>query len=504
MGFNDLKTTIVNQRVQQLEVTSDGIVISSDNALFNISEESKLSELHPFFEALTLLLPAIKDTTTFPCVNVTIGEIDKILDIAIFTNSKHTYILFFDFTEHYEAAHPLVQDKNVASIAKNKLDFQKRLLEAKEEFKNNFLANINHEIRNPLNSMLGFIDLLTETKLSYDQQETIKVIQKTGRHIKVLMDDMLDISKIERGVLEKKHVNFHLGAILSSLQNHFALKYDSDEVTLEITTQANMLKTFIGDPIRLNQVLFNLIENAFRNTKKGTVHLNVSIDSVVENKSIMLFELSDPGKGIPKEAIDQIFDAYYQLKLDKEKPIGEGLGLRIVKDLVDLLEGNISIESEVGKGTTFSCKLPFENRVPKKEKKTIQKGSGIFQSKRILIVEDDSTNQMLFMKTFLNNEKGYVIEIASDANHAMELLGSRKYNLIISKATLPDSDGCEFITTVDQHMNSDIASLPIIVASGNTMPHQKAEFLDAGATSFLSKPYSKKELFKEIEKLIIR
>lgn len=502
MGFSDLKTEIVNQRVQQLEVTSNGTVLSSDDAILKVSKESLLGDLHPFFEALSMLLPEMTETATFPCVNLKIDPIEKILDVIVFIKQERIFVLFFDFTEHYEAAHPLVQEKNEASIAKNKLDFQKRLLEAKEEFKNTFLANINHEIRNPLNSMLGFIDLLSETKLNYDQQETIKVIQKTGRHIKLLMDDMLDISKIERGILTKKHVNFHLGAILSSLQNHFDLKYDTGTVHLEISTEANMLKTYIGDPIRLNQILFNLIENAFRNTKNGTVKLDISTDEISKSQSTLVFKLIDTGKGIPKEAIDQVFDAYYQLKLSKDKPIGEGLGLRIVKDLVDLLEGSITIDSEVEKGTTFTCKLPFENRTPKKEKKTIQKGSGIFQSKRILIVEDDSTNQMLFMKTFLNNEKGYVIEIASNAGQALELLESRKYNLVISKAVLTDVDGCEFITAINEHNNANIAKLPILVASGNTMPDQKSKFLSAGASTFLPKPYTKKELFNEIEQLI--
>ena len=265
MSLSELKTSFVNKRIQQLEVSETGRVLSSDNAIFNIPKDSQLSVLHPFLEATQYLLPSISENINFPCVNLEIDSVKKIVDIEILRQNEQLYVLLFDFTEHYEASHPLVQEKNENSIAKSKLDFEKRLLIAKSEFKNSFLSNLNHEIRNPLNNMLGFMDLLAETKLNYDQYETIKVIRKTGTHIKMLMEDMLDISKIERGVIEVKDVNFYLTSIISSLQQHFSLKYNSSAVELVVDIVGKVPKTFIGDPVRLNQILFNLLENAFRN-----------------------------------------------------------------------------------------------------------------------------------------------------------------------------------------------------------------------------------------------
>jgi signal transduction histidine kinase/ActR/RegA family two-component response regulator len=501
MSLSKLKTNFVNKRIQQLEVAKDGIILDSDDAIFSIPKGSQMASLHPFFEASQYLLPSISESITFPCVNLEIGTIKKIVDIEIVVKKDQLFLLLFDFTEHYEASHPLVQEKNEASIAKHKLDFEKRLMQAKEDFKNNFLANLNHEIRNPLNNMLGFIELLTETKLNYDQHETIKVIRKTGGHIKTLMDDMLDISKIERGVITVKHVNFYLTSIISSLQQHFSIKFSSGKVQLEVDVAEHIPKTFIGDPVRLNQILFNLLENAFRNTKEGTVSLKIDSENLDGNMALVRFEIADSGEGIPKEALDRVFDAYYQLKLDQEKPIGEGLGLKIVKDLVALLNGTITVSS-CSEGTVFVCNLPFEKRKATREKKTVKKGSGIFQSKRILIVEDEPTNQMLLMKTFLNNEKGYVIEIANNAAHAFQLLESRSYDLTIVKRKLPDMDGIDFVQKMDSHEVDAIASIPILVASGSTMISEQQEFMDAGAQIFLPKPYTKKELFKSIEKLI--
>jgi signal transduction histidine kinase len=502
MSLSELKTSFVNKRIQQLEVTEAGLVISSDNAIYNIPVDTKLSSLHPFLEATQYLLPSITQNINFPCVNLEIQSVKKIVDIEILRQKDQLYILFFDFTEHYEASHPLVQEKNENSIAKSKLDFEKRLLLAKAEFKNSFLSNLNHEIRNPLNNMLGFMDLLAETKLNYDQYETIKIIRKTGTHLKMLMEDMLDISKIERGVIEVKQVNFYLTAIISSLEQHFNLKYNESGVALIVDIVGGVPKTFVGDPIRLNQILFNLLENAFRNTKEGSVTLKISSEDTAEKKALVHFEVSDTGSGIPEDALDLVFDSYYQLKFEKEKPIGEGLGLKIVKDLVELLGGNIKVSNGANQGAIFNCSLPFENRKSQREKKTIKKGSGIYHSKHILILEDQADNQMLLMKTFLNNDKGYVIEIASNVTQAIDLLENRKYDLILSKKAVADEDGIEFIRKIQEHSLETIASIPILVASGSTMVLQKQEFLDAGAAHFLPKPYTKKELFQCIEKLI--
>ncbi|MBL4664009.1 MAG: response regulator [Flavobacteriaceae bacterium] len=502
MSLSELKTSFVNKRIQQLEVSEMGLITSSDNVIFHIAKDTQLSTLHPFLEATQYLLPSITQNINFPCVNLEIDSIKKIVDVEIIRKKEQLYILLFDFTEHYEASHPLVQEKNENSIAKNKLDFEKRLLLAKAEFKNSFLSNLNHEIRNPLNNMLGFIDLLAETKLNYDQYETIKIIRKTGTHIKMLMEDMLDISKIERGIFTVKDVNFYLTSIISSLQQHFSLKYNSKNVGLVVDIVGKVPKTLVGDPVRLNQILFNLLENAFRNTKEGSVTLKVYSEDTSEKRALVHFEISDTGVGIPEESLAHVFDSYYQLKLDKEKPIGEGLGLKIVKDLVGLLDGKITVSNRDKQGAVFLCSLPFEKRKSKREKKTIKKGSGIYQSKRILIVEDKPDNQMLFMKTFLNNDKGYVIEIASNAAQAYDLLENRKYDLVISKNTLSDEDGVTFIQKLQQHSSKKIASIPILVASGSTMILEQQEFLNAGAAHFLPKPYTKKELFKCIEKLI--
>lgn len=497
-----LKTEFLDRRIQEIEITEQGVILASDDSIFKLPEKSSIADLHPFFEGVIPLLPTVKDSLKIPCVNVDSLSEPRIVDVDFLRKGKDLYLLLFDFTEHYEASQPLVQEKNVASIAKNKLAFEKQLLEAKEEFKNNFLSNLNHEIRNPLNNLLGFMELLKETKLDYDQNETLKVMQKTGTHLKILMDDMLDISKIERGVLDIKSVNFNLGHLVNNLYNHFQLKYHDSPVEFNVNIDSNVPRKLIGDPARLNQILFNLVENSFRNTEDGYISMLVKAENKNKGNTKIKILISDSGTGIPEEKLDKVFDSYFQLKVDKLRPLGEGLGLKIVKDLTESLNGNVQVVSEEGEGTVFTCSFPFKVRPASRGKKTIPKGSGIMMSKRILIVEDETTNQMLMMKTFLNNEKGYVIEMAINSDHAFELLENNRYNIIMFKSVLPDIDAIGLIKKIRDHEQDAIANLPILIASGNTLKEEQKAVLEAGASAFLPKPYTKNELFKCIEQLI--
>lgn len=499
---SSLKERILARRIQEIEIDDEGTVLASDNAFIDLNKVNSLAQIHPFFLSIIPLLPTVDKSLSIPCVNIESGLAMKIVDVDIQRKDKKLYLLLVDLTEHYEASQPLVQEKNIASITKHKLAFEKRLLQAKEEFKNNFLAHLNHEIRNPLNNLLGFMELLKETKLDYDQNEMLKVMQRTGTHLKVLMDDMLDISKIERGVLDIKAVNFNLGHLVTNLQNHFQFKYHDSPVALEVSIEGDVPKKLIGDPVRLNQILFNLLENAFRNTETGLVSLLVSATHKSPQIANIHISVSDSGTSIPEDKLDRIFESYFQLQLDKIKPIGEGLGLKIVKDLTESLKGTISVESRKESGTTFHCTLPFKIRPETKRTKSIPKGSGILMSKRILIVEDETTNQMLFMKTFLNNEKGYVIEIALNGEHALQMLANNNYSLIIFKTSLPDISAEKLIAEIQNHGVDAIANMPILIASGNTIKEAQKAILDAGAHAFLPKPYSKKELFNCIDRLV--
>lgn len=499
MNLKTLKEEFLKNNVQFSTIDPHGFIIDSDNSLFVLEKGSEISSVHPFFYSITSLLPSLDNKVNFPCVNLEIEGKDKILDISVEKIKESILITFIDFSEHYTDSHPIVQEKNEASIQKNKLHFEYALLEVKENFKNEFISQLNHEIRNPLNNLLGFIDILKETKLDYQQQDTINVIRKTGRHIKYLMDDLLDISKIEAGTLKVKKIPFNLFHLIKNIETHFGLKGVNAQVVYAIETQKNIPGKLIGDPLRLNQILFNLIENAFRNTSKGTVTVSFNHSLVTKNKMHLHVKVSDTGSGIPEEEIEKVFDTYYRLKLDTITPIGQGLGLKIVKDLTELLEGTISVTSKKNVGTQFSLMIPFELRSKSNKTKTVPKGSGIVISKRVLVVDDLEINQMLFMKNFLNNDKGFHIEISSSRESTLKRLEQKSYYAIIMKSKLNNESTIDLIKTIKNNPLKSIKETPILVVSGKTMLEQQEKFLRQGAADFLAKPYSKKELFKKLE-----
>ena len=505
MGINQFRDELYNSKIQIIQVDSLGIVIDSDNTIFTINKKESVAELHPFFEGIQSLFEDVSVKIHFPCVNLELGSKVVIADVDLIHDDEKIYLLIFDFTDHYSESHPLVQEKNEASILKNKLKFEREVLLAKEDLKNKFLRHLNHEIRNPLNNLLGFMDMMVNSKLSYEQKETLNVMNKTGKHLKVLLDDLADISKIEKGITDLKNVPFSLSQVVNGTVKHFQLKYDKSPIELELNFDKELPIRLLGDPTRLNQILFNLVDNAFKNTKKGQIVISVSQKEFNKKNrtASLLFKISDTGKGIPKEDLPYIFDSYHQLAFNEIKPIGEGLGLKIVKDLVKLLKGNIKIESTLGKGTTYEIVLPFIVREKKVAvKKSVPKGTGIVMSKRLLVLENEELAQMLMMKTFLNNDDGYLIDMAINGDQAIKMLDKRNYKLLLLKMNLPDMDGFEILDYIRSHPNKQISELPVLVISGSTMKIEQEETINAGASAFLAKPYTKKELFSKIDSLV--
>jgi len=500
MSLKDIKASYIDHKVQIIAVDSLGLILASDDVLFPFKKNHKLEEQHPFFYTLLPLLVHDTVSESFTCVNLEIGTISKIVDVSILNKEDKLYVVLTDFTSHYIETRPIIQEKNDSVIARNKLTFEREVHFAKEEFKNIFLAHLNHEIRNPLNALLGFTELLGETKLTFQQKETLGVLQRTGLHIKVLMDDLLDISKIETGALEIKGVPFNLHTLLAGLIKHFQIKKNNSNIELSYCTESDVPPKLFGDPTRIKQILYNLFENAYKNTKEGSIVLNTSLVEMTEKDVASLqFKVSDTGSGISGDQLTTIFDPYVQIQREELIPIGSGLGLKIVKDLIILMGGTVVVDSEVAKGSVFTVTLPFKTRKKTPKSKTNPKGSGIVMNKRILAIEDDTLSQMLLMKQFLDNDKGYALQIAPNTIAAIQMLKTKIYSAIIIKQTYNATTGIEFIEKLKS--NPKLSAIPVLVVSGKAMIKEQEAIINAGAAAFLKKPYSKYELITALQQL---
>ncbi|MEP2990932.1 MAG: ATP-binding protein, partial [Gilvibacter sp.] len=435
----------------------------------------------------------------YPCVNLQDGKKQWLVDIDVLYNKDSITIAVFDFTEHYKRSHPIIQEKNETAIAAERLKFEKQLLEEKERLKNTFLAKLSHELRNPLSNMLGFVGLLRDSKTSYEQQEMLKIVDKTGRHLEELLNDLLDISKISEGNLELKKVPFKLEDVALHLKELFALKSRNQSVVLTISIKENVPKVVIGDPTRLRQILINLIENAYKSTRKGSVELTISLNYNRAKKATVNFCVEDTGHGIEETEIPKIFESYYQIESLLSQTQGEGLGLKIVHDLVLLQNGKIKVSSQVGEGSRFDVALPFDLPITK-EKKGAKKAPIQTQKPiRVLLVDDAEIDQMLIMKILI--KEGFIkMDLAINGQMAWQLLELKEYDVLLVDLDLPVMDGMTFIKKVrNQKMYKN---LPIVILTAIATSDYKEAAAKLNVNEYITKPFDAKHLVESLSEAV--
>lgn len=373
--------------------------------------------------------------------------------------------------------------------------------------KSEFLASMSHEIRTPLNSILGMTELLEETALSEDQQRYLEVLRNSGKALFNIINDILDFSKIEAGKLEIDNHPYSLLSVIEETNSLFFLRAKNKGVSLETHVFPGLSTSVYGDPIRLQQILINLMGNAIKFTQNGKIELNVSheVDSLTR-KEMMLIEVKDTGIGIPKEKLDKIFESFTQVDSSTTRKYGgTGLGLAITKRLTELLGGRLSVSSEDKKGSTFSVRLPYIPYVDNEHLLTTGSWDGIdipepnfFPKLKVLLAEDSPENIFL-VQSFLRK---YPIEIdvAENGKVAVDKSLQNFYHLILMDMQMPIMDGNEAIAAIrEREIKKDIPaskSLPIIALTANVSKEDIQKSFSAGCNSYLTKPVKKADLLK--------
>lgn len=508
MTFEEIKKRF-HSNIQIIQIDINGIITASDDILFKAPLKSNIEDLNSFFEVAIHLLPTIKEEFTLPSVNVAIEDSKFIFDVNIINNQDHFIFVLYDFTNQYAIAQRTVQERNETTIKKYRLSTDKNILLLKEDYKNKFLAHINHEIRNPLNNMMGILEILKETRMDKNQEEMTKIVTQIGLHIQLLMEDLLDISKIEKGELTLRTIPFFIRSILTKIHNQFTQRYRKKGITLELNIGPLKEPKLMGDPVRLSQILNNLLENALRNTHEGNVSIAVSqnIDTDDEDNSSIIIEVTDTGIGFSEEELPQIFDNYYQIEHRRATPLGEGLGLKIVDELATLSGGYIKASSKINEGSTFTLTIPYKvaRKQPKKPriKKLKTRGIGLIKKRQFLLVDNDEVSQLILAKHFANEDE-YFVHFATNGEKALQLIEEHTYDFIIMTMNLPKIDGFKLLSLIRGHENDSIKNLPILVHTGATMATEIQNIKDAGVNAILEKPYTFKHLMFEIDKLFLQ
>jgi PAS domain S-box-containing protein len=392
---------------------------------------------------------------------------------------------------------------------------EREILEAKFEAertanaKSEFLSNMSHEIRTPMNAIIGLSELLLKETLSDKQLENLKSIKYSADNLLVIINDILDFSKIESGKIEFEEVNFDLENKIHEIRKTFIFKAEEKNIGLKFRLSDRVPKFLIGDPFRLNQILLNLLSNAVKFTKEGTVSL--FIDLIEEsNESVKLkFDVIDTGIGIPKDKLASVFESYTQAYTDITRRFGgTGLGLAITRQLVTMQNGEIFLDSQLGKGTTFTIKLEFLKGVE------IEQGSKDeviaellekrdFHGAHVLLVEDNIMNQFVANQVLeLWNIK---VDFANNGLEAVDKLKINDYALVLMDLQMPVMSGYEATSFIRDKTNRlRNPEIPIIALTADAFPETKKKVMESGMNDFVTKPLEQTDLYNKIKQHVLK
>lgn len=382
------------------------------------------------------------------------------------------------------------------------IETQKARIEAEEARKTQeqFLANMSHEIRTPMNGVVGMTELLAGTVLNKDQQDYVETIQESAANLMVIINDILDLTKIVAGKITIEKIDYNFSHLIATIIKTHKCKADKKGIQLKSNIDQQIYPVLLGDPVRLSQILNNLIGNAIKFTESGEVNLDVWLQKSEGKPDTLQFSISDTGIGIAEENAESVFERFTQVAGDsKRKYGGTGLGLTITKQLIELQGGKIQVKSKQGEGSVFSFYLPVEKgdcRQRSEIPMTSKEQDYQLKNLKILLAEDNLINQKVVIRVLTS--QGAVVDIANHGREAIDMLKKKQYDLILMDLQMPEMDGYEATKIIRNDMGVTTSNTPIIAMTASALITDKTKCLHAGMNDYIAKPFLAGELYRKI------
>ncbi len=413
--------------------------------------------------------------------------------------------LTIDGQLHYTA---IVRDITEQVIAREQLIKSKKEAEKSKEMQSVFLSNMSHEIRTPMNGVIGLSKLLEDTNLDQTQLKYLNAIQNSSKNLLVILNDILDFSKIEAGKMTFERIPFNLEYQVNAAIEVMSVRAQERNLTLNVEYEPDLPEEFMGDPVRLIQVLNNLIGNGLKFTNRGGVKVRIKSKKVDDKNIRLTFEVIDTGIGIPSDKLDDIFSSFTQSSISTTREYGgTGLGLTISKQLVENMNGKLWVESTYGEGSTFAFEIPFEiaqiqeiiaqNDEPKRRR------SGrlnAIEGKRVLLIEDNEINQLV-AKTLLKKWNMHV-EVANNGLEGVNTWKENEFDLILMDIHMPKMDGYEATKTIRNLEKVKKERIPIIAMTASALIGDNLKCIEVGMDDYISKPFEPDNLMRKIYRAV--
>ncbi len=417
--------------------------------------------------------------------------------------SKDKTYAFFEFNsinlKQKDGLDGLILDCRDISQRKKDAEELLRAQKAKELF----LANISHEIRTPINGIAGMADLLSQNPSAEDQTLYLKAIKTAAENLKVIINDILDLASIESGKLKFEKINFNLDKTIKSLVDTFRLQSQERGIKLHYSKDSTIPNVYVGDPVRLNQILINLISNALKFTHQGSISVTVTLDKIVNKDYFLKFEIKDTGIGIPKSKLKTIFESFSQADASVTRKYGgTGLGLTIVRQLVQLQHGTIKVMSEENQGSVFTVIVPYKQGIANEQSSKSKAGSNKslqLQNASILLVEDNDINR-LYAGSILKMWS-CKFDTAENGEVALEKFKNSHFDLILMDIQMPVMDGFETTKAIRKWANEK-SKVPIVALTANATQKDIDRCLAIGMDDCLTKPFTQEDLLKILDKFL--